>query len=352
MPNVDKPDVMIDDQVSPEVLVGRKLRELRTKRSLSLRALAELSGLNVNTLSLIENGKTSPSVSTLQQLSTAFGEPITSFFAAEPVQKQVVYTSVSGRPQTDFGSSQMENLARNLAGNSIQPFIVTLNPGMGSGDRMIVHTGYEFVYCLEGSLRYQIENEEFLLHVGDSLVFEAHLSHCWENTGEEPSRFLLILCPVDEREEAGSRHISLDYIKKEKTMKVAAITDDGKTISQHFGRAHYYLVLTIEDGKVVSREMREKIGHGHFSQTHEEGSHESSHGGGHGGDAESHSKHVSMAEAISDCKVILCGGMGMGAYESMRLLKITPVVTDVLDIDSAVRAFLEGKLVDHTELLH
>jgi transcriptional regulator with XRE-family HTH domain/predicted Fe-Mo cluster-binding NifX family protein len=339
-------------QSSAEMLVARQLRMIRNQRGLSLRVLAELSGLNINTLSLIENGKSSPSVSTLQQLAIALGVPISSFFAAEPVEKQVVYTPAAERPQADFGSTQMENLARNLAGNSIQPFIVTLKPGMGSGDRLIVHTGHEFVYCLEGSLRYQIGNEEFLLHAGDSLVFEAHLSHCWENTGEEPSRFLLILCPADERDEAGSRHVSLDYIKKEKTMKIAAITDDGKTISQHFGRALYYLVLTVEDGKVVNREMREKIGHGHFSHTHEEGSHESSHGAGHGGDTESHNKHVSMAEAISDCEVVLCGGMGMGAYESMRLLKITPVVTDVLDIDSAVRAFLDGKLVDHTELLH
>ena len=349
MPNTEKPDVMMDGQVSPEVLVGRRLRELRTKRSLSLRALAELSGLNVNTLSLIENGKSSPSVSTLQQLATALGEPISSFFAEELIERKVVYTSVAGRPQTDFGSPQMENLARNLAGNSIQPFIVTLKPGMGSGDRMIVHTGHEFVYCLEGSLRYQIENEEFLLRAGDSLVFEAHLSHCWENTGEEPSRFLLILCPADEREEAGSRHISLDYMKKEKTMKIAAITDDGKTISQHFGRAPYYLVLTIEDGKVVNREMREKMGHTHFvSQAHGE----ESTGAGHGMDVDSHNKHVSMAEVISDCKVLLCGGMGMGAYESMRLLNIQPVVTDLRDIDAAVQAYLEDKLIDHTELLH
>ena len=48
-------------------------------------------------------------------------------------------------------------------------------------------------------------------------------------------------------------------------MKIAVITDDGKTISQHFGRAPYYLVLTIEEGKIVSREMRDKMGHNQFS---------------------------------------------------------------------------------------
>jgi predicted Fe-Mo cluster-binding NifX family protein len=132
-------------------------------------------------------------------------------------------------------------------------------------------------------------------------------------------------------------------------MKIAAITDDGKTISQHFGRAPYYMVLTIEDGKITNREQRDKLGHNHFSsQPHEE----HNHGAAHGNDPATHSKHASMAEAIADCEALLCGGMGMGAYESMRQLNIKPVVTDLSDIDAAVQAYIDGKLIDHTELLH
>lgn len=132
-------------------------------------------------------------------------------------------------------------------------------------------------------------------------------------------------------------------------MKIAVITDDGKTISQHFGRARYYQVLTVEEGKVVNREMRDKMGHSQFSgQVHEE----APHGADHGTDAHSHNKHVSMAETITDCMALLCGGMGMGAYESMRRLNIQPVVTEIEDIEVAVRAFIDGKLVDRTELLH
>jgi len=59
-----------------------------------------------------------------------------------------------------------------------------------------------------------------------------------------------------------------------------------------------------------------------------------------------------MSNAIADCKALLCGGMGMGAYESMRQLNIQPIVTDISNIDEAVQAFIDGKLVDHTELLH
>lgn len=132
-------------------------------------------------------------------------------------------------------------------------------------------------------------------------------------------------------------------------MKIAVITDDGKTISQHFGRAPYYLVMTIDEGKIVKRELRDKMGHNQFSTEHHT---EESQGAGHGMDPASHDKHISMAETIADCQALLCGGMGMGAYDSIRRLNIQPIITDLHDIDAAVQAFIDGKLTDHTEMLH
>lgn len=339
----------LNDQEPAEILVGRNLRDLRTRQGLSLRGLADLSGLNINTLSLVENGKSSPSVGTLQQLAQALNVPISAFFEIPAVEKRIVFTSAGQRPQTAFGSTQMQNLGQDFAGQAVQPFVVCLQPGMGSGDRMIVHTGSEFVYCLGGRIRYRIDEEEYLMTAGDSLLFESHLPHCWENIGEDAAQILLVLYPSDEHEEPGGRHFSIQTLKKEINMKIAVITDDGKTISQHFGRAQYYLILTIEEGQVVAREMRSKMGHSHFvSQPHAE----EPQGAGHGMDASSHNKHVSMAETIADCKVLLCGGMGMGAYQSMTQLNIQPVVTTHRDIDEAVQAFIDGKLIDHTELLH
>ena len=339
----------LSGQTPAEELVGCRLKELRTRRGYSLRALAERSGLNVNTLSLIENGRTSPSVGTLQLLALALGVPLAAFFESEPAVKKVVFTPSDRRPQSSFGSTRMQNLAQDLAGSAVQPFVVSMNPGMGSGERMILHSGHEFVYCLAGTVHYRIDREEYSLSPGDSLVFEAHLPHCWENTGDDAAQFLLIFYPSDAREEPGARHFSIETLKKEINMKLAVITEDGKTISQHFGRAPYYLVLTIEEGKIANREMRDKMGHNQFSsQPHEA----EPHGQGHGFDSHSHNKHISMAEVIADCKVLLCGGMGMGAYDSMRRLNIQPVVTDLSDIDEAVQAFIDGRLVDHTELLH
>lgn len=335
--------------VSAEDLLGRKLRELRTRNGLSLRALAERSGLNVNTLSLIENGRTSPSVSTLQQLSIALNKPIAAFFEADTSEKQVVFTPAGERPLAQIGKTSIYNLGKELDGTAVQPFVVAMQPGSGSGNQMVVHTGHEFVYCLSGIVCYTIDEKAYLLKPGDSLVFKAHLPHCWENAGTETAEALLIFYPDDTGEPLEDRHFTQPLIKKEFNMNVAVITDDGKTISQHFGRAPYYLVLTIEEGKIVKREMRDKLGHSHFHNA----AHADDHGApGHGQDAASHNKHVSMAQVIADCKALICGGMGMGAYESMRQLNIQPLVTDERNIDQAVQDFIDGKLIDRTELLH
>jgi transcriptional regulator with XRE-family HTH domain/predicted Fe-Mo cluster-binding NifX family protein len=347
----------------PEQLVGQRLRALRTRRGLSLRVLADASGLNINTLSLIENGKSSPSVSTLQQLATALDVPIASFFEAPVVSRQVVLTRAGERGETLVDGIRLEHLGEGLADNAVQPMLVHLPPEAGSGDQLLSHTGHEFVYCLAGSIQYQIGYEVYTLQSGDSLVFLAHQPHCWKNPGTCDAQMLLVVHPVGEDHESIRQHFTAAHVNKELTMKIALITDDGETISQHFGRALYYLVLSIDEGVVVERELREKPGHRQFSQqvvgidqsaeVHDhDHHHDHQHGQGHGMNPGSHQKHLSMAEVIADCQVLLCGGMGRGAYESMLALNIQPVVTELRTVDEAIRALLEGRLVDHTELLH
>lgn len=132
-------------------------------------------------------------------------------------------------------------------------------------------------------------------------------------------------------------------------MKIAAISDDEVTISQHFGRAPYYVVSTVDEGRVIAKETRPKSGHQTFA-AHQPPKLEP--GERHGYDEGSRSRHASMAEAISDCQVVLAGGMGWGAYEAMQGYGIQPIVTDVRDIDEAVRLYLDGKLPNLMERLH
>jgi transcriptional regulator with XRE-family HTH domain len=186
--------------------VGRKLRQLRAWRGLSLRALAELSGLNVNTLSLIENSKTSPSVNTLQQLARSLQVPITAFFESAPSPRAVIFTPAGQRPAVQSGSVRLQNLARDLSNGSLQSFVVALQPEENSGDTLIVHTGYEFIYGLAGSVQYRVAEDAYALGPGDALVFEAHLPHCWKNVGQGEAQFLLILQPADPHDAPVERH--------------------------------------------------------------------------------------------------------------------------------------------------
>ena len=96
----------MSEHPSPDV--GGHLKEMRGERGLSLRALAELCDLSPNTISLIERGVTSPSVSTLSRLATALGVPITSFFT-EPIEKKaVIVTRASERARSGSAAVVLE----------------------------------------------------------------------------------------------------------------------------------------------------------------------------------------------------------------------------------------------------
>ena len=130
-------------------------------------------------------------------------------------------------------------------------------------------------------------------------------------------------------------------------MKVAVVTDDGKTISQHFGRARFYKVYEIKDGAIVGSEQRPKAGH------HVEGAAHHEHGaephGHHHGDAATHN---SMLANVADCQVLIARGMGWGAHDAIERAGIKPYITDVESADEAVKAYIEGKLDNHAERLH
>lgn len=191
---------------SAQLNVGSRLRQLREERGLSIRALAEKSGLNVNTLSLIENGKTSPSVSTLQQIAIALDVPVVAFFESGTPPTNIVHIQANQRPSAAFAHGTLQDLGAGMRNRCVEPFVVTLEPGAGSGAYPIVHTGHEFVFCLQGRIAYTIEERTYLLEPGDSLLFESRLPHRWQNVDSKPSQALLILCPSDERDRPTEQH--------------------------------------------------------------------------------------------------------------------------------------------------
>lgn len=195
--------------------IGKRLRDIRTERDLSIRDLAKISGLNVNTLSMIENGKNSPSLESLQRLSLALEMHITAFFEDSTSINKIVHYQASQRPSVAFVHGKLEDLGARFPQCGAETFVVTLNPLSNSGEDPVVHTGHETVYCLEGQLTYSIEDQIFKLEPGDSLFFEAYLPHRWENTGRKPARALLVLCPADNQDRPAERHFAPEIVLDE-----------------------------------------------------------------------------------------------------------------------------------------
>jgi predicted Fe-Mo cluster-binding NifX family protein len=125
-------------------------------------------------------------------------------------------------------------------------------------------------------------------------------------------------------------------------MKIAIATDDGKTVSQHFGMAPYYLVVTIEDCKVVGREMRDKASHAQTGGAVVHGA------GGHHDEG----LHGRMAAAIPDCEAMLVGGMGAPARQGIIAAGIKPVIAKVTSVDDAIAGYLAGTLEDQAPCAH
>ncbi|HTY81568.1 MAG TPA: NifB/NifX family molybdenum-iron cluster-binding protein [Dehalococcoidales bacterium] len=136
-------------------------------------------------------------------------------------------------------------------------------------------------------------------------------------------------------------------------MKIAAVSEDGITISQHFGRASQYVVVDVEDGKITGKEIRQKVGHMQFAAA----GHQQQQGcecgcGPHGYEPGAEEKHSAMSGNVLDASVVLAGGMGWGAYESLKARNLEPVITDVKNIEEAAKLYAQGKLPNLMERLH
>jgi len=130
-------------------------------------------------------------------------------------------------------------------------------------------------------------------------------------------------------------------------MKIAVATEDGRTVSQHFGRTPYFAIFEIAEGTIVNRSMRENTFTWHFREHHGDQRNEEHHDAHGDPDA-----HQSIAEGLEDCRVVISQGMGRRAWEDLRGAGIEMIVTDEIEVQLAVQKYLAGELEDRVEKLH
>ncbi len=190
---------MIEDDT--EIDIGKQIRILRQQSKLSQRALAEASGISRNTLSLIERGQTSPTVSTLKSLANALSIDINAFF--QPFDEtSVVHTKADQRPHLLLDHGALADLGTGMLEPLVTPLLLQLEPGARSGPEL-THEGQDFIFCLSGEILYLVNGRGYILEPGDSLLFNGRLPHRFRNAGREAASLLIIL---------STPHDSIQYI--------------------------------------------------------------------------------------------------------------------------------------------
>ena len=135
-------------------------------------------------------------------------------------------------------------------------------------------------------------------------------------------------------------------------MQIAVVTDDGTTVSQHFGLARYYAVPIVDGQQVVGRKMLDRSGT--LLPVEEHQPHQGLTGeiDCHGAGTAAAATHLRMVQPIQDCQVLLARGMSWSARECLISAGVRPILTDIASLDEAVKAYLDGSILDHVELLH
>lgn len=182
-----------------EVAIGREVRGIRRQLGITVAELAESSGLSVGMLSKIENGMTSPSLTTLQSLSNALGVPISQLLARYEQERMVVQvkskTGVSAERRGTRAGHQYQllgYLGANSSGVIGEPYMITLTD-QSDVFETFQHDGIEFLYFLEGSVEYRHGDKTFVMEPGDSLFFDADAPHGPTKLIDLPAKYVCII---------------------------------------------------------------------------------------------------------------------------------------------------------------
>jgi transcriptional regulator with XRE-family HTH domain len=196
-PYVTGSNAPLTGELKLEISIGRRVRVLRQRLQLTATELATEAGLSPGMLSKIENGGTSPSLSTLQALARALNVPMTSFFADFEERRDCSYVRAGQgvlieRRGTKAGH-RYELLGHSLSGDIVvEPYLITLSEE-AEPYVLFQHDGVEFIYMLTGKVVYRHADKLYPMSPGDALFFESGAPHGPEELVERPMTYLSII---------------------------------------------------------------------------------------------------------------------------------------------------------------
>lgn len=170
-----------------DIDVGAKLRIVRLRHQLSQRALAKKAGVANATISLIESGSTSPSVSALKRILAGIPMTLAEFFSDElPGMKSEVFYRAESLTEISGGAGiSYRQIGSAKAGHALQILYESYEVGADTGLIMLQHEGEEGAVILSGRLEVTVGEQTRVLGAGDAYYFNSRLPHRFRNVGSE-----------------------------------------------------------------------------------------------------------------------------------------------------------------------
>lgn len=182
-----------------ETAVGKQVRECRLHQSMTVSELSKLTGLSTGMLSKIENGNTSPSLTTLQSLANALSVPLTVFFKKYEQQRTCIHTQSGEGIEVEGQGTRaghqyklLGHMGANDSGVIVEPYLITLSSRSDSFETF-QHSGIETIYMLQGAVDYRHGDNVYALRPGDTLFFDADAPHGPEKLVELPAVYLSVI---------------------------------------------------------------------------------------------------------------------------------------------------------------
>lgn len=182
--------------------LGKKIRQIRLTRGLTLQELSSLTGLSKPSLSQIENDVTIPPIATLLKISRALGKHIAEFFQDEtPVLERISLVRAEERKEIMSHMQiearrigyRYESLAYHLADKRMEPFVVEIEPRDENASIFYNHKGEEFLFVMEGELEFRGGDKIITLRPGDSLYFDSEIPHALRGLGGKKAKVLAVI---------------------------------------------------------------------------------------------------------------------------------------------------------------
>jgi transcriptional regulator with XRE-family HTH domain len=182
-----------------EAAIGREVRAYRRRQNITVAELSATTGISIGMLSKIENGNTSPSLTTLQTLANGLSVPMTAFFRGYEENRVAVHTKAGTGVTLEREGTRanhqynlLGHIGANDSGVIVEPYLITLT-AESDVFPTFQHGGIETIYMLEGEVDYRHGNAVYPLKPGDTLFFDADAPHGPETLIKLPARYLSII---------------------------------------------------------------------------------------------------------------------------------------------------------------